>query len=73
MSLIYTFIFFSEGFIEVPSSKTLKYSKLQFFYPKTTQQRPSFPSSFAWLTEESIFYGQVHNLFKQAVDATKPN
>ncbi|XP_054289696.1 vacuolar protein sorting-associated protein 18 homolog isoform X1 [Macrosteles quadrilineatus] len=49
----------AEGFIEVPSQKVLKYSKLQFFYPKSSQQKPVLPSSFAWLTEESIFYGQV--------------
>ncbi|KAG8282980.1 Vacuolar protein sorting-associated protein 18 like protein [Homalodisca vitripennis] len=47
----------AEGFIEVPSKRTLKYSKLQFFYPKSTQ-RHNLPTSFAWLTEESIFYGQ---------------
>ncbi|XP_046660133.1 vacuolar protein sorting-associated protein 18 homolog isoform X2 [Homalodisca vitripennis] len=48
----------AEGFIEVPSKRTLKYSKLQFFYPKSTQ-RHNLPTSFAWLTEESIFYGQI--------------
>lgn len=42
-----------EGFQEIPSS--LKYSKLQFYYPNAK----GLPKTFAWLTEPGIFYGQL--------------
>ncbi|KDR19383.1 Vacuolar protein sorting-associated protein 18-like protein, partial [Zootermopsis nevadensis] len=42
-----------EGFQDIPSS--LKYSKLQFYYPNPK----GLPKTFAWLTEPGIFYGQL--------------
>jgi hypothetical protein len=45
--------FFAEGFQEIPSS--LKYSRLQFYYPNPKE----LPKTFAWLTEPGIFYAEV--------------
>ncbi|XP_028033336.1 vacuolar protein sorting-associated protein 18 homolog [Bombyx mandarina] len=52
-SVFYPYLTIPEtGFQEIPS--TLKYSELQYYFDKN-----EMPKTFAWLTEQGIFYGQL--------------